>query len=217
MGDTYDLRIADKGEKRMPGEPLRDSIETSDKREAILQSAKEVFAIYGFKKANIEDIASKLGLTKGAVYHYFKNKEDIFSAVVEHEGKTILTNIRNATKGIDDPEKKLNAYMKARFDQLQEHNHLLNASKKVIFEILPLVDEKWNDYLADEARILQNILQEGVELGVFDTPDTEAVAQIIQSAIEGTFAKIFLHDSKEKAFESLSTVIWVILNGIKKR
>ena len=212
-----DLRIFDKGEKRMPGEPMRNSIEAPDKREAILQSAKEVFALYGFKKANIEDIASKLGLTKGAVYHYFKNKEDIFSAVVEHEAKTILDNLRNAIKDFESPEEKLNAYIKAHFDQLQEHSHLFNISKKVIFEILPMVDEKWQEYMAKEAEILQEVLREGVELGVFDTPDTEAVAQIILSAIEGAFTKIFFYDSKEKAFESLSTVTWIILNGIKKR
>ena len=152
---------------------------------------------------------------------YTAKQEKIATRISENASKSKWRDwkwqLKNAVKGINNPEDKLNAYMTARYKQLQEHNKLYHISEEVVLELLPMVHEKWREYLNKEAGILQKILNEGVELGVFDTPDTDAVAQIILSAIEGAFAKIFLYDSKEDASESLSTAIWVILNGIKKR
>jgi AcrR family transcriptional regulator len=57
-------------------------------RERILDVAMEVFAQSGYRRASMDQVAEAAGLTRQAVYHYFKSKADLFRASVEalHEG-----------------------------------------------------------------------------------------------------------------------------------
>jgi AcrR family transcriptional regulator len=52
-------------------------------RSALLDAAAEVFAARGFRAGTLEEVAEAAGLTKGAVYSQFANKEDLFAAAIE--------------------------------------------------------------------------------------------------------------------------------------
>jgi len=51
---------------------------------AIISAAGELFTARGFDAASIDDIADRAGVAKGAVYHHFESKEQIFVRVFEH-------------------------------------------------------------------------------------------------------------------------------------
>jgi len=53
------------------------------RKKQIAAAAKKVFAAYGYHKANIEKICKKAGTSRGTIYRYFKNKEDIFTVILE--------------------------------------------------------------------------------------------------------------------------------------
>src|SRR5205809_6092848 len=52
-------------------------------RSRILDVANKVFAEKGYHEATMEDIAKRLGVSKGAIYLYFSSKEDLFEAMVK--------------------------------------------------------------------------------------------------------------------------------------
>ena len=52
-----------------------------DRRQQILDAAVTSFSRKGFHQATIEDIRLEAGLSRGAVYHYFKSKEDIIDGL----------------------------------------------------------------------------------------------------------------------------------------
>ena len=52
-------------------------------RSRILNAANKVFAEKGYHEATMEDIAKRLGVSKGAIYLYFSSKEDLFEAMVK--------------------------------------------------------------------------------------------------------------------------------------
>ncbi|MCG8490978.1 MAG: TetR/AcrR family transcriptional regulator [Sneathiellales bacterium] len=52
-------------------------------RAAIIEAARSSFGSRGFHGTKIEDVAVAAGVAKGAVYHHFKNKEELFEAVLE--------------------------------------------------------------------------------------------------------------------------------------
>ncbi|TVP51346.1 MAG: TetR family transcriptional regulator [Halomonas sp.] len=57
--------------------------EAAATREALLHAAEEVFFAKGVARTSLEQIARHAGLTRGAVYWHFKNKGDLFMALVE--------------------------------------------------------------------------------------------------------------------------------------
>ena len=59
---------------------LRDA-HVRDTRRALLDTARELFAEKGFGGTRTEDVVQRAGLTRGALYHHFRDKEDLFRAV----------------------------------------------------------------------------------------------------------------------------------------
>jgi AcrR family transcriptional regulator len=64
-------------------EPLTPDRRRALTRSHLLQAAAHVFARNGFHEASIDDVAAAAGFTKGAVYSNFKNKEDLFLALMD--------------------------------------------------------------------------------------------------------------------------------------
>jgi len=59
--------------------------EDSAKRRQIIDGARQVFLTQGFDAASMNDIARVAGVSKGTLYVYFDNKEELFEAIVEQE------------------------------------------------------------------------------------------------------------------------------------
>ena len=91
-----------------PG-PSNDSV-----RAAILDSARELFARFGYKKTTMEDIAQSLGKGKSSLYYYFKNKEEIFQAVVDWEGDILFSKLRQIVHSSDAADAKMRLYVQVR-------------------------------------------------------------------------------------------------------
>jgi len=67
--------------------PKVTSIYKAELKEKIIQSAIASFAQTGYDRTKMEDIAKRLGLSKGTIYLYFKSKEDLFLGICEHNIK----------------------------------------------------------------------------------------------------------------------------------
>jgi AcrR family transcriptional regulator len=55
----------------------------SDTKEYIIDEAYKLFLDHSYEAVSISDISNAIGLTKGALYHHFKNKEELFFAVID--------------------------------------------------------------------------------------------------------------------------------------
>jgi AcrR family transcriptional regulator len=62
-----------------------DGAEDSSKRRQIVEGARAIFLANGFDAASMMDIANKAGVSKGTLYVYFKNKEELFAEIVKLE------------------------------------------------------------------------------------------------------------------------------------
>src|SRR4051794_37652725 len=52
-------------------------------REALLAAARDLFGTQGFANTSVDEVVRRAGMTKGALYHHFKDKDELFRAVVE--------------------------------------------------------------------------------------------------------------------------------------
>lgn len=78
----------------------RQRLTREDKRQAnrarILQAARKVFGRRGYYGATIEEIADEAGLSNGAVYYNFENKEDLFFVLLEDWRAELVRNVERA-------------------------------------------------------------------------------------------------------------------------
>src|SRR2546423_7309137 len=66
-------------------------------RERLLDAAVDVIRAKGFYKTTLEDVARRAGLTRGAIYGNFKNRDELFLAVVETRWRPIIPLRHGAT------------------------------------------------------------------------------------------------------------------------
>ena len=87
-------------------------------RNAILDASRELFARFGYKKTTMEDIAMALRKGKSSLYYYFKNKEEIFQAVIELESELLYSRLKEVVAGNSAAPEKLRAYVKVRMETI---------------------------------------------------------------------------------------------------
>jgi AcrR family transcriptional regulator len=76
-------------------------------RAALIAAARVLFAERGFAAAGREDIVERAGVTRGALYHHFSSKEDLFQAVYEEVEEELCEAIAIAASASEDPIEQL--------------------------------------------------------------------------------------------------------------
>lgn len=85
-------------------------------RAALLKEARAIFASTGYEAAATEEIVKRAKVTRGALYHHFRDKRDLFEAVVEEVARGIATTIDDMTVPVSDPLEMLIEGMRAFLD-----------------------------------------------------------------------------------------------------
>ncbi|MEQ1956143.1 TetR/AcrR family transcriptional regulator [Mesorhizobium sp. CN2-181] len=80
------------------------------KRKQIIDGARRIFINMGFDAASMNDITREAGVSKGTIYVYFANKEELFEALIEDERNTIFANLYDALEGKGDVRETLIRY-----------------------------------------------------------------------------------------------------------
>lgn len=85
----------------------------------VLDSATELFASHGFAEGSLDDVARAAGVTRGAVYHHYRNKIGLFQAVAAHlQASVAQAVVEAAEKAGPDPRKQLRAGSHAFLDAI---------------------------------------------------------------------------------------------------
>src|SRR5512136_3449614 len=71
-------------------------------RDVILNTSAKLFSQQGFNGVSIRDIATACGMTNAALYYHFKNKEDLFLAILQRDHEKTLDDLRAAAAGPGD-------------------------------------------------------------------------------------------------------------------
>ena len=85
-------------------------------RQRLVDVARGLFAERGYAATGTEDLVERVGLTRGALYHHFRDKEDLFRAVVERAAQLQAERIAAAAAAAADPFGRLRAGCEAFLD-----------------------------------------------------------------------------------------------------
>lgn len=153
-----------------------------DRINEIYKAALKVFGLYGFQKATVEDIAAELGLTKGALYQYVKDKRELYEKAVGYGMRQWQERVREAIACESDVIKQFRIMCYKAFEYLSEDNDL----KSVLIKdpnIFPLYFSKdpYQDINNDSINLLQEILKKGIQENKFRNVNVENVSRLIFS------------------------------------
>ncbi|MBW2368652.1 MAG: TetR family transcriptional regulator [Deltaproteobacteria bacterium] len=158
-------------------------LDKSARKQRIIDTAITVFQQKGYHQANIEDVANNLGVTKGALYHYFPSKEAILSVIYMQAMGNYFADYANPDQlsglNLSPPEKMRfflrNHIQKVAIDNLamldvflSEEHYLPPKDQKTIRQ----AKQRYN-------RVLQDIIEEGIAENHFKPFDARLLANAI--------------------------------------
>lgn len=94
-----------------------DHVRRADKRERLIEGAREVLHQQGVEKTRIADIARAADVPVGNVYYYFKTKDEIVEAAIEGHAQAIQTMTAELARRHDTPAERLKALARMLVDQ----------------------------------------------------------------------------------------------------
>lgn len=141
----------------------------SKTRDKLIEVARQLFANKGVENTTMNDIAAASEKGRRTIYTYFKNKREIYNAVIEKQSDKIIENLRNIASSSLDPVQKLEQYLSQRFqlvvDYVPKHDmvlrHLFDRDLRRMEKIHRLAVLK-------EEEMFRALLEEGIRLGAFD-------------------------------------------------
>lgn len=184
----------------------------------ILDAACRVVARHGFQGATVERVAEEANIAKGTIYLYFQNKDGLFTAAVEQGMQNFTSQLRAQVAEALTPIEKLQRLIEVSlqlsdtyrdfFKTLLLERNFLAASPNH-----PEAAHMLDLYLA-HIRFMQEIIQDGVRVGIFRSHNVEASAFALNEAIRGCFQQRALGLTARPVAEDAGILLDLFFNGV---
>ena len=153
-------------------------------------------------------------VAKATIYNYFGSKDQVYLEVLRREMHEIVKNVSSSVDREALPSDKLIAFVKAKFMYMRQAMNILNLDREGIEKLLPSAEIIRNELFEREVNIIQSILKEGVEKGVFYLNDILLAARAIAHGLRGFELNWLVQESEEKIEYYLDELMAILFYGL---
>lgn len=193
--------------------PGRREAEAQATRDALVQAALELFTKRGYAAVGTEEIVTRAKVTRGALYHHFTDKRDLFRAVFERVEGELMERIGARMEATDDPWELMLAGMRSFLDACEEP-----AVKQIALTDAPSV-LGWQEWREIDNRhglgLTRAALQGAVDAGVLRPIAVEPMAHLFVAALsEAAFVTAY-SDQPRKARAEVEQALIQLIEGLR--
>ncbi|MDR1344038.1 MAG: TetR/AcrR family transcriptional regulator [Tannerellaceae bacterium] len=194
------------------------AITVSKTREMLVDVARQLFARMGVDNTTMNDIAQASRKGRRTLYTYFKNKNDIYQAVVETEMSKLYNMLLDVAAKELPADEKLMTFIYTRLDAVKSivfRNGTLRAN---FFRNIWQVERVRKGFDMREIELIHRILDDGIKEGVFDMPDANVTAIVLHHALKGLevpYIRGLMGDTTVQKLKRKDNVMNLVFNGIK--
>lgn len=157
----------------------------SKTRQRLVEVAREMFAHKGLEATTMNDIALASGRGRRTLYTYFRNKEEIYYAVIEEELDSLSEKMDAVAQMDAEPEQKLMTLVYSHLSNIRDTVARNGTLRAEFFRNIWMVEKVRKTFDMEERRVLQQVLQEGVDKKRFRVPHIGLLADIIHYSVKG--------------------------------
>lgn len=189
----------------------------------ILQAARRLFQVHGFAKVTMDDVGKAIGKGRSSIYYYYKNKEEIFDAVVHAEVRETLAAMSREINKVTTTEQKLKAFALTRLHILRKSGAFylsldsgMDADALSQFNKIKVMHH--NLIIQQEGDLMREIIKEGIaqnEVKPMAEKELAMTIFILLSSFHGLKRELILAN-----FEGLESAVKgfanLMLHGIRE-
>jgi AcrR family transcriptional regulator len=185
-------------------------------RAALMAVAHDLFAERGYAAVGTEEIVRAAGVTRGALYHHFAGKLELFQAVYEDVERRLVESIAaSAIPAAGDPLQALHAGAQAFLDACEDP-----AVQRIALVDAPSVLgwERWREIgLGYGLGLVQGTLQAAIDAGLIDPQPVGPLAHLLLGAIDEGAMLIARADDGGKTREQVGASVGRFLDALRPR
>ncbi|OJZ74410.1 TetR family transcriptional regulator [Mycobacterium paraffinicum] len=189
----------------------------ADTRGALISAARPLFASLGFAESSLETIVRDAGVTRGALYHHFADKTELFAAVFEQVEGEMATRMVDAVAaaGHTDPVEIMRLCAGLWLDACSDPE----VQRIVLLEALAVLGwERWSD-IGHRYNIgfVTALLNDAIESGSIPRQPVEATALTVMGALREATLYIARADDQRKARADAGAVMDRLVNALRAK
>lgn len=184
-------------------------------RAALLAAARELFAEHGYAGVGTEEIVKRAGVTRGALYHHFTDKEDVLRAVL-HELSRELTEA-SATAALQETDQwrqilaATGAFLDACLDPAIQRIMLIDAPSVLGWDEWREIDTQYG------LGLVKASLEAAMESGLVERQPIDPLAHLFVGALDEAAMYIARADDQKAARREMGESVERMLDGLRAR
>jgi len=194
---------------------------SEERKNQILEAAIAVFARLGFQRARMDDIADEVGLSKGALYLYYKSKDAIIAALLKY---LFTQEFRRLQRLIEaDDETSVSERLLTLIHQFASTMEWMASLMPIAFEFYAIagrdkeVRQFLRGYFKEYRSELAHLIQRGIESGELREVDAEAAAITLAAIYEGLALLYFVDQESFQWAKQAEMSVHFLLEGLQRK
>jgi AcrR family transcriptional regulator len=198
----------------------RKAIEFNMRRSAILAQAEKAFSRNGYHNVTIAEIAGASGFSIGALYQFFKGKEDLYVSMINEKLGLMYECVKQEVKAAKDLNGKIEALVTAQLRFVEENTDFcrifLRGENEISTAMKSSLQKKMIDNYFQHLSFIETILISGMEDGILRTFSSRDMAGALSHLIRAAAFDWMLMPSKDSLVSKKDFILDVFFNGVQK-
>jgi AcrR family transcriptional regulator len=183
-------------------------------RRELLRVARELFTERGYAGTTLDEVADRTGVTKGALYHHFRDKLELFRAVFEELekelcDKVVLAAISAGDDVLEQMRLGVQAFLEGARDEAKQRIVLIDGPSVLGWETWREIDEQYG-YGITKASI-----ENAMDAGVLKRRPVDPLAHLFLAALSEAAIQIARSDDPDQAMEEMSSALWALIESLR--
>jgi len=196
----------------------RAALPATDKREAILKAATQVFARNGFFQSQVADVARAAGVAAGTVYLYFRSKDDLLVSLFERTMREAIAEGRAALESVADPRERLTCIAQLHLERLGRDRDLAVVFQVELRQSTKFMERFSSTFLRDYLGLIRDTLALGQATGQFRQDINPTIAaKIFFGALDEMATNWMLSRRRYSLAAQADTIVDLFINGVAPR
>ena len=190
------------------------------RKNQILDAAEILFSKYGFAKTTTDKIMQLAKLGKGTIYRYFKNKKDIFFAVVDRGLDRLKEEMLKNTEKIDDVLKRIEIAVKTYLSFFEKNANLVNILLHEQAGFQERIAKRYLEHYHGNIERVKATFKKGISQKLIKNIDIETTIGILTSILNGLIYRWKIEGKKFRLTQKAPLILKIFFTGIvrdKKR
>ncbi len=188
----------------------------TDTRRKIIDAVMLLAAKEGFDRATTQQISRQAGVSEGIIYHYFRSKEELCLDMVKEKAAEFRAHVVDGIAGISAPDKKLEKLIDLHVDFVTSGGGLFRILFSRAGGVPIIFRQALKNGILPYAEIIQGIIKEGIDKGVFKPIDPKITAMNLIGMMQVALIAILLEEVPFTAKETKENIKKLFFGGVLK-